>query len=81
MAQAARKKLFEKNCVDVEKVISEMRVKQDDIAQIIKIDKKSVKSQVLSLSKKSNLNARYFEDLIPIEKAKQFEYWRNYGIF
>jgi len=55
----------------------------DEIEQIeqIKDIEKSVKSRLSRLIKKSSLNARYTEQLIPIEKLEHQRVYRNYGIY
>jgi len=52
----------------------------DEIEQIKDIEK-SVKSRLSRLIKKSSLNARYTEQLIPIEKLEHQRVYRNYGIY
>ncbi len=45
------------------------------------IHKKPVKSRLSKLFKKSNLNAKYIEQLNPIERLKSQQVYRNYGIY
>jgi len=52
----------------------------DEIEQIKDIEK-SVKSRLSRLIKKSSLNARYTEQLIPIERLEHQRVYKNYGIY
>ena len=52
----------------------------EPVAVQIPIQKKSLKSKLSKLFKKAELNAKYFEEIIPIEKVKSKVYSRLYGI-
>ena len=45
------------------------------------IPKKSVKNQLLKLIRKSKLNAKYPEHVIPIQQMKRQRVYRNHGVF
>ena len=53
----------------------------DDEIEQIKDHEKSVKSRLSRLIKKSSLNARYTEQLIPIERLEHQRVYKNYGIY
>jgi len=46
-----------------------------------KAKEKPVKKGLLKLLKKSKYNAKYHEELVPIEKVRNNTQYRNYGVF
>lgn len=81
MAQAAVENCVEKKCVDIEKIILEILPGQETSNQIIKIEKKPFKTDLLNLLKKVELNTRYLEETIPIKKVDNQQYWRIYRVY
>ena len=82
MAQAIRNKDLRKNCVDVEQIIKEGLTKSEreeilEIAEPIQFSKLSKKL----LKYVSKYNAKYHQELIPIERVKyKLTYW-NYTVY
>ncbi|MFX1363638.1 MAG: hypothetical protein ACFFCE_09490 [Promethearchaeota archaeon] len=82
MAQVKRNKDIRKNCVDVERVIIECLEcsKREDIIEIMepsqsnKLNKKLLKSY-------SKHNAKFHQELIPIEQIKYKFIYRNFPIY
>ncbi|KKL04522.1 hypothetical protein LCGC14_2615210, partial [marine sediment metagenome] len=54
---------------------------KEETAQIIKIKKRPLKNRLSKLFKKAELNAKYFEETIPIKKMDYQRNWRNFGVF
>lgn len=82
MAQAIRKKDVRKNCLDVEKVI--MECLSEPKREIIQISVEPVKSRKLGnklLKFASKNNAKYHQELIPINQVNQKLVYRNYGVY
>ena len=82
MAQAIRNKDVRKNCVDVEKVVMEYlrEPERDSIHKIA--DQINLKGFSKKLSKySSNNNAKYHQELIPINHVKQQFVYKNIGVY
>ncbi len=82
MAQVKRNKDVRKNCVDVEKVINDLleSSKREDVIEV------KEPSQPSELNKKlskfySKYNAKFHQELIPIEKIKYKYIYRNFPIY
>ena len=83
MAQISEKKSVKMNYVDVEQVNLEMRLDQIKIHEIIKskqVERKPIKNRLLKLFKKSELNAKYPEQIIPIHRLERQRVYRDYGL-
>jgi len=80
MAQTTTRKELKNIYVDIEEIIVEILPEKEKTAQIIKIKKRPLKNRLSKLFKKAELNAKYFEEIIPIEKVKSKVYSRLYGI-
>jgi len=79
MAQAARNKDVRKNCVDVEKVIMEClsEAQRKGILEVVEpVESLSLRKEILKLS--SKYNAKYHQELIPINRVDQRVIYRNY---
>ncbi len=67
-------------CAKIEVCVEEV----DDKIELIenfKDHKKPVRSRLSKLFKKSKLNAKYAEHVIPIERLERQRVYRNYGIY
>lgn len=67
-------------CVKIEICVE---ISDDKIEPIEKaeVHRKSAKSRLSKLFKKSNLNAKYIEQLIPIERLERQRVRRNYAVY
>jgi len=82
MAQAIRNKDVRRNCIDVERVIMEclsepeikIHHKIQELNNSIKLSK-----ELLEYSSKSN--AKYHQELIPINQIHQKLIYRNYAVY
>ena len=82
MAHEAINKTVRMNCVDVEQINLEMRLEQEKTLTPVKkieIEKKPVKKRLLKLFKKAELNAKYPEHTIPIQRLERQRVFRDYG--
>jgi hypothetical protein len=79
MAQAIRNKDVRKNCVDVERVIMDF-LSESERKDILDIEEPvqtiKLKKEVVKLL--SNYNAKYHQELIPINQIDQRVIYRNY---
>lgn len=86
MAQAIKNKDVRKNCVDVEHIITEGLTKpeREEIRELAEPNQSSLKSSELNkklLKFHSKYNAKYHQELIPIERVKYKLTYRNYAIY
>ena len=82
MAQAIKNKDVRKNCVDVEQVIMECLTKpvREDIS-IISEPNQSNKLNKKLLKSLSEYNAKYQQELNPINRVKQNLVYKNFAIY
>ena len=84
MAHISENKSIKMNCVDVEQINYEMNLEQVKAPEIIKptqVERKIVKKKLSKLFKKAELNAKYPEQIIPIQRVKQQQQvYRDYGM-
>ncbi|NVM38161.1 MAG: hypothetical protein HWN81_21385 [Candidatus Lokiarchaeota archaeon] len=82
MAQAIKNKDVRKNCVDVEQVIIESLAepKREDIEVILEPNQ-SIKLNKKLLKFHNKNNAKYYQELIPIERVKYKLTYRNYAVY
>lgn len=73
------------NTNDLEKEIkSRFQIPKEFILVIdieSKKDLKKLSKPLRKIIKKSKLNAKYFEELIPVENIRHTTYYRNFGIY
>ncbi len=81
MAQTTTRKELKNIYVDIEEIIVKILPEKEETAQIIKIKKRPLKNRLSKLFKKAELNAKYFEETIPIKKMDYQRNWRNFGVF
>ena len=67
-------------CAKFEVCVEKTKIKPERLVNITDHEE-SVKSRLSRLFKKSKLNAKYIEQLIPIEKLEYQRVYRNYGIY
>ena len=67
-------------CAKFEVYVEKTETKPEKLFEI-KNHEKPVKSRLSKLFKKSKLNAKYIEQLFPIEKLEYQRLYRNYGIY
>ncbi|MCK4287318.1 MAG: hypothetical protein KAX18_14000 [Candidatus Lokiarchaeota archaeon] len=83
MAHVSKKKSVRMNCIDVEQINLEMRLEQIKAPEIIEckqVEKKPAKKQLSKLIKKAELNAKYPEQVIPIQRVERQRVYRDYGL-
>jgi len=75
----------EVNRNDVEKEIkSKFHIPEEFILVIdieSKEDLKKVNKRLRKIIKKSKFNAKYLEETIPVERVRNTQYFRNYGVY
>jgi len=84
MAQAESKKRFEKNCVDVERVILDLYAEEQKIIKCAEYNNESSKhanNGIKKLLRKAKLNTKYLEETVPISNISEQVYFRNYGLY
>ncbi|MCK4379703.1 MAG: hypothetical protein KAW51_01090 [Candidatus Lokiarchaeota archaeon] len=82
MAQAIKSKDVRINCADVEQVIMECLTKpeREEIREIAGLNQFSeLNKKLLNFSLK--YNAKYHQELIPIERVKYKLTYRNYAVY
>lgn len=67
-------------CAKIEVCVEKADDKVEKVEQV-KVHKKPVNSRLLRLIRKSKYNARYIEELIPIERLRHQRVYRNYAIY
>ncbi|MFW9823927.1 MAG: hypothetical protein ACFFE4_13365 [Candidatus Thorarchaeota archaeon] len=83
MAHISEKKTVRMNCVDVEQVNLEMGLEEIKAQGKVKpkqLKMLPVKKRLSKLIKKSNLNAKYPEHVIPIQRVEWQRVHRDYGL-
>ncbi|MFX1456005.1 MAG: hypothetical protein ACFFDB_11590 [Promethearchaeota archaeon] len=83
MAHVSEKKAVRMNCVNVEQVNLEMRLDQIKAQGKVKtkqIRKQPVKKRLSKLIKKSEINAKYPEHVVPIQRVEWQRVHRDYGL-
>ncbi|MHA1932978.1 MAG: hypothetical protein ACW96X_10580 [Promethearchaeota archaeon] len=83
MAHVSEKRSVKMNCVDVEQVNLEMRLEQTINSELTKskqLERKPVKNRLSKLFKKAELNAKYYEQTIPIHHLERQRVYRDYGL-
>jgi hypothetical protein len=83
MAHVSGKKSVKMNCIDVEQINHELRVEQIKAQGKIKpeqTEKQPVKKRLSKLFKKAKLNAKYPEEVIPIQRVEWQRVQRDYGL-
>jgi hypothetical protein len=83
MAHVSEKKTLRMNCVDVEQINHEMRLEQIKAQGKVKskqVQKQPAKKRLIKLFKKSELNAKYPEHVIPIQRVEWQRVHRDYGL-
>ncbi len=84
MVQVFITKKAHEELLEVEKIIiiEELPTENEEYKRVtIKTEEKSFKKALLKLLKKAKYNAKYLEELIPIEKIKRNVHYRNIGFY
>ncbi|MHA2337686.1 MAG: hypothetical protein ACXACX_10295 [Candidatus Hodarchaeales archaeon] len=87
MAHEAKKEMVRMNCVDVEQVNIDLRLDQKQPQAKMEVflkklskERKPVKKSLRKLFKKAELNSKYPEQVIPIQRLERQRIYRNYGL-
>ena len=67
-------------CEKLEVCVEKTEIKPEKLVEV-KDHKKSANSRLSKLFRKSRLNAKYIEQLIPIERLERQRVFRDYGIY
>ena len=79
MAQIEINDVSAPECVELEVCVEKAEKEKEHIEEK-KIHKEPVKNKLLKLIKKSKLNAKYPEHVIPIQRLERQRVYRNYGL-
>ena len=83
MAQITETKSVRMNCIEVEHVNYELRLEQVKTSEVFKskqMEKKPAKKRLSKLFKKAELNAKYSEQIIPINNLRRQRVYRDYRV-
>lgn len=83
MAHETKELIVRMNCVDVEQINLDMRIEQAEAliqTKEIKVKATPIKKSLFKLFKKAELNAKYTEQVIPIQQFERQRIYRDYGL-
>ena len=72
--------IFEPECAKIE-ICIECEEREIEAVREIEVHRAPVKPRLSKLFKKSKLNAKYIEQVIPIQRLERQRVHRNYGIY